>query len=319
MSTYQAKSPIVLAIFNRPETSDICFQAIRKVQPRTLYISADGPRKNRPDDIERCRRAREIVNRVDWPCDLKTMFHEENQGCRIGTIGAIEWMLDNEEYGIVFDDDCVADPSFFQFCDELLEKYKDDERVMHICGTNFQKKNPIFNNKESYYFSKISQNWGWATWKRSWMKYYKPHMEGWPEFRKSSSFKNWISNQLFRDYWTYVFDRRARKEIDDWDIAWTYSCMTRNGLCIVPTKNLVTNIGSEPGGTHTFKPNLNTHTPIDSMDFPLIHPKIEVDEEADDYTHRTIYGVNTNFERKILSFFKNNFPILYKNVKLLMK
>jgi len=310
-------TPIVFIIFNRENTAFKVFEKIRKIKPSKLFIVADGPRTL--DERTLTDKTRALTENIDWKCEVYRDYSEKNLGCKERVASGINWAFEKVDRAIILEDDCVPNQSFFQFCEELLEKYKNEDRVMHICGTNFHQKNPSFDIKESYYFSKISQNWGWATWKRSWMKYYKPHMEGWPEFRKSSSFKNWISNQLFRDYWTYVFDRRARKEIDDWDIAWTYSCMTRNGLCIVPTKNLVTNIGSEPGGTHTFKPNLNTHTPIDSMDFPLIHPKIEVDEEADDYTHRTIYGVNTNFERKILSFFKNNFPILYKNVKLLMK
>jgi hypothetical protein len=320
MTDKQLTTPVLLVIFNRPETSDLCFEAIRKVKPKKLYIAADGPRENRPDDTERCKKAREIAKRVDWPCELKTLFREKNLGCRLGTTGGINWMLQNEEYGIIFDDDCIADPTFFYFCEELLEKYKNDERVMHICGTNFQQKNQKFNIKESYYFSKISQNWGWATWKRAWIKYYEPQMESWPQTKNNEKFNQWLGNGMFKDYWFHVFDRRFRGEITDWDIPWTFSCMKHRGLCIVPKHNLVTNIGSGQRGTHGVKSDRLANTPSIKIPLPLIHPQIFMPNlEADSYIQTHMYDINTNMKRKILFFLKSRLPYIFYKIKLLTK
>jgi hypothetical protein len=315
----QLNTPVLLVIFNRPETSDVAFDAIRKVKPKKLYIAADGPRKDRPDDVERCAKARDISNRVDWPCELKTLYREENLGCRAGTTGGINWMLEQEEYGIIFDDDCIANESFFYFCEELLEKYKDNEKIMHICGTNFHQQNPSFNINESYYFSKISQNWGWATWRRAWNKY-EPEIKSWPQYKGTEKFKKWIKNPLVQDYWSYVFDRRFNQELTDWDIPWTYSCMKNEGLCIVPKYNLVTNIGSGSVGTHGEKSDRMAHMPTKEIEFPLMHPETyNTNENADNYTSQYIYSIKMNPKRKTLLFLKTHFPILYKNVKLLVK
>lgn len=320
MNQSQLKTPVLLVIFNRPETSDVCFEAIRKVKPEKLYIAADGPRKDRPGEAEKCAKAREIINRVDWPCELKTLLRDENLGCKLGTTGGINWMFGQEEYGIIFDDDCVADPSFFYFCEELLEKYKDDERIMHICGTNFQQKNPNFNIKESYYLSKISQNWGWATWRRAWATYYLPEMENWPEYKNSKEFKKWINNKIFRTHWSDLFDQRYYQKITDWDISWTYSCMSRRGLCIVPKTNLITNIGSGIAGTHGIKSDRLAHFPTTKINFPLIHPSVfNINENADTYTQKYVHGIKTGIYREILLFFKTHFPSFFQKVKLLLK
>lgn len=320
MDNSQLDAPVLLVIFNRPETSDLCFEAIRKVRPKKLYIAADGPRENRSDDVERCKKAREIIYKVDWPCEVKTLLRDRNLGCRAATVGGINWMLENEEGGIIFDDDCIADPTFFYFCQELLEKYKDDERIMHICGTNFQQENSKFNIKESYYFSKISQNWGWATWKRSWCKFYEPQMETWPKTKKDTLFKKWLGNGMFGDYWMYVFERRYNQEITDWDISWTYSCMKHRGLCIVPKYNLVTNIGSGNMGTHGIKSDRLANTPAKKMPFPLIHPQIfKPNTEADAYIQTHVYAINTNVRRKLLFLLKSRFPFLFQKIKLLVK
>src|SRR6478736_1770065 len=164
------ETPILFIVFNRPDTTRVVFEAIRKVKPKKLYIAADGIRSKVKSDEENCAKVRAIVNDVDWECDVKTLFHEENLNCGKAPSTAISWLFENEEEGIILEDDCLPSTSFFLFCEELLERYRYDSRVMHIGGNNFlngwQK-----DNDYSYYFSRSGHIWGWATWRRAWNKF----------------------------------------------------------------------------------------------------------------------------------------------------
>jgi hypothetical protein len=258
MNTKPLKTPILLMIFNRPETSDVTFELIRKMRPEKLFICADGPRADRPADIERCAKAREIVNKVDWPCELKTLFQEKNLGCGIGSVTGIDWMFTQVEDGIIMDDDCLPDPSFFYYCQELLEYYRDNPKVMHISGNNFQDGKKRGN--ASYYFSHYTHNWGWATWRRAW-KY------------------NDVN----------IVPPDVRRHI--WDKQWLLAVKKQNGLAILPNENLVSNIGFGGEATHTSSEdseffNMRAH----QMKFPLVHPKkITRNKLADLYTYRHLF------------------------------
>ncbi len=235
----QFDTPILLMIFNRPDTSDASFEVIGRMQPKQLFICADGPRAERPDDAAKCAKAREIVNRVDWPCEVKTLFQEKNLGCGVGSVTGIDWMFEHVDRGIIMDDDCIPDPSFFYFCQELLEYYKDNEKIMHISGNNFQKGKK--RGSASYYFSRYTHNWGWATWRRAW---------------KYNDFEM-ISPEL-------------RKHI--WDKQWINSVEKQGGLAILPNVNLVSNIGSGADATHTAEITEYSHMKAERMQFPLVHP-----------------------------------------------
>jgi hypothetical protein len=162
-------TPILFLIFNRPDTTDKVFEKIREIQPRQLFISADGPRPDRKDEREKCEEARKVIQKIDWKCELKTNFSEKNLGCRVGVSSGIDWFFSQVSKGIILEDDCLPDASFFNFCKVLLEYYRNDERIMHIGGINVQ--DGRMRGTASYYFSKISHIWGWATWKRAWEKY----------------------------------------------------------------------------------------------------------------------------------------------------
>ena len=165
---YQTKSAVLFVVFNRPDTTKRVFEAIRLAKPKRLYITTDGPRPNMPDDVQLCKQTREIVSVVDWDCEVKTLFREENAGCKNGVSAAINWFFDHEEEGIILEDDCLPANSFFKFCDTLLEKYRYDTRVRHITGCNLQ-----FGKKwgdASYYFSNLTNGWGWASWRRAWRR-----------------------------------------------------------------------------------------------------------------------------------------------------
>lgn len=165
------KTPVLFIIFNRPDATRQAFEAIREAKPPRLYIAADGPRKGKEGESEKCQEARTIALKADWPCVVKTLFQEDNLGCKYGVSCAIDWFFKNEEAGIILEDDCVASQDFFRFCEEMLEKYKSHDKVMQIAGSNFQ-----FGKKRgngSYYFSQALSVWGWATWRSAWMKYDK--------------------------------------------------------------------------------------------------------------------------------------------------
>ena len=157
-------TPILFIIFNRPDTAKKVFKKIQKIEPKQLFIAADGPRKNKPEDVELCKQTREILNGINWDCELITLLREENVGCKKGPADAISWFFEHVEEGIILEDDCLPSDSFFPFCEELLEKYRYDTRIMHIGGSI---QLPDYENPDSYYFSRLSHVWGWATWKRA--------------------------------------------------------------------------------------------------------------------------------------------------------
>ena len=255
------KTPVLFIIFNRPDTTPRVLDAIRLVAPKHLFVAADGPRENRPDE-EKCKATRDIIRHVDWDCEVKTLFQEKNLGCGPGPSTAINWFFQNVEQGIILEDDCLPHPDFFRFCEELLDYYRDNERIMEITGDNFQ-----FGRKRgnaSYYFSKYTHNWGWATWRRAWRHY---------------------------DYG--LIDADLAKHV--WDIQWMKSVAKNNGLTIVPNVNLVSNIGFDPEATHTAHAARYASLPTGSLTFPLVHPKIIAPNKAADRhdLHYRFWGATT--------------------------
>ena len=181
------ETAILILLFNRPETTIRVFDKISQIKPQRLYIASDGPRKNIDGEKEKVKKVREIATRVDWPCEVKTLFRNENLGCKKGVSSAITWFFEQEEQGIILEDDCVPNLDFFTFCESLLDRYAEDERVSVITGNNFQ--NNKWRGDASYYFSKYNHCWGWASWRRSW-KDYQGDIKFWPKWKKS---KEWLS------------------------------------------------------------------------------------------------------------------------------
>jgi hypothetical protein len=264
------KQPVLLIIFNRPATTQRVFQEIQKAKPPKLFISADGPRSGNQEDIKNCQGAREITKQIDWDCELYTNFREENYGCMMGPCAAITWFFDNVEEGIIFEDDCLPHPTFFQFCEELLARYRDDERVMTISGDNF-----LFGKKSaeySYYFSRYPHIWGWATWRRAW-KHFDVKISLWPEIKNGNWLNDLFHNRKLAKTLTTLFDKVHKGEIVTvWDYQWTFASLVQRGLTVIPNVNLVSNIGFLPEGTHTKKTCRLADMPTEPMLFPLSHP-----------------------------------------------
>ena len=284
-------SAVLFLIFNRPDTTKKVFDVIGTARPPRLYVAADGPRTDRICEPDLCQQARSIATNVDWPCEVKTLFREENLGCRRAVSGALDWFFENEEEGIVLEDDCVPHPTWFRFAEELLEKYRHDERIMCISAAHFPGQGHMM--EFSYFFSRYNLCWGWASWRRSWA-YYDHNMVLWPELRSSE----WLldvgmGSRCFKDYWTQIFDRAYKNEIDTWDYQWTFSCWAQNGLSILPSCNLVRNIGFGEEATHTKGANPSMDLPLEEMVFPLIHPKTVIrDSQADKWTDKNVFGIS---------------------------
>ena len=314
--------PIIFLIFKRPEETKLVWEQIRKAQPKKLFIVADGARND--EEKKMVEAARAVVENIDWSCEVMRDYSETNLGCRKRVASGITWafnQLQNDTDGaVILEDDCLPDQSFFSYCDEMLEKYKNTPEILHIGGTNFQDKNDKFLlslGKDSYYFSHIAQIWGWATWKRAW-KLYDTGMITWEEMKGSKALRAVFPNRLSYDYWELMFDRLARNETDTWDIAWTYTCFKEQGLAIMPKVNLISNIGSTTGATH--KASAFSHLPTVPLLFPLAHPqKIAANKEADIFTYKKVFGINNSFTNSSRAFVKAYLPFLFKHVKSLVK
>lgn len=276
-------TPVLFIIFNRPETTQLVFDAIRKVKPPRLYVAADGPRPNVPTDKVRCEAARKIVDQIDWPCELKTLFRENNLNCGKGPASAMTWFFEHEKEGIILEDDCLPSKSFFWFCQELLERYRDDTRVMHIGGNNFLD-NWKSNNDYSYYFSRSGFIWGWATWRRAW-NLFDYDIKLYEKLKADGYFDNFFLNGLEKFYRLRKFDKTVerRGHVDWWDYQWDFSRYINSGLCIVPQKNLVKNLGFGAGATHTTnEKSRSAGMEAFEMEFPLKHqPHVLRDIETD--------------------------------------
>ena len=282
------KKPVLFLIFNRPETTFRVFEAIRAYQPEDLFIAADGPRPHVSTDAARCAEVRTVAEKVDWRCRVHTLFREKNLGCKYAPSGAITWFFDQIEEGIILEDDCLPSPDFFRFCEEMLERYRDNEKVMHIGGTNFQ--DGIMRGDGSYYFSVFTNIWGWASWRRAW-RYFLPEMDDFPVYFNSGAIRKRFQGHPYMQWRFLRLFRKCYEHslyfIDVWDYPWTYALFKKDALGIVPNYNLVSNIGESE--THVIDSFL-CNCELQSLPEQLIDPKsVQEDKTADFYSFKKIY------------------------------
>jgi len=241
-------TPILFIIFNRLDTAKMVFETIREMQPKQLFIAADGPRKNVSGEYERCEEVRAyVMSRIDWNCEVKTLFRDENLGCGRAVSGAITWFFEQVEQGIILEDDCLPSLSFFSYCEKLLARYKDDERVWCVSGWNPL---TVVKSAYSYYFARIPHCWGWASWKRAWIRY-SFDITDFESFVSGRQIKNIFKRKCSQQYFINIFEKMTRHEIDTWDYQWTYTVMSHNGFAVIPCHNMIRNIGFGAGATHT--------------------------------------------------------------------
>lgn len=270
--------PILLCIFNRPELTARTFESIARLKPKSLLIAGDGPRQDCPDDFEQVHRTRKIVQSIDWDCNFQACFRNENLGCRKQMARAINWGFEQSERLIVLEDDCLPDPSFFSFCEDLLERYADHPEVMTIGGINHLN----LSGQADYRFSKFPFIWGWASWRRAWEKY-DLEMKKWRSLEVQDEVLNrFTETSEERTYWSNIFDAQSRGQINTWDYSWTFASWLNRGLSIVPRKNLVTNIGFGECATHTLDSQSQLANCASTPLQLLRHPEtIEQDKEWD--------------------------------------
>jgi len=295
-----ASPPVALLIFNRPDTTAEVFAAIRRRQPERLLVVADGPRADRPGEKERCNEARRIALAVDWPCQVETCFAERNMGCRLRITSGIDWVFSRSPVAIILEDDCLPHVDFFPYCEQLLERYADDQRVGLVSGTNFQgRRHPV---DASYYYSRYIHIWGWASWARAW-RHYDLGMKAWPELRSNGWLKRNVEDPAEAEHWQDAFDRVYHGKLDTWDFQWVFACWLNGMVGIQPAVNLISNIGFRADATHTTTTQSDLAAiPGEGLGLPLHHPDISaVDQAADAVVRRRFFlpPLRTRLRRRL--------------------
>ncbi|MDD5261031.1 MAG: hypothetical protein PHD76_04200 [Methylacidiphilales bacterium] len=279
--------PVAFIIFNRPDLTRRVFQRIREARPEILLVIADGPRDGKPGDMDKCRESRAIIEEVDWPCRVLKRYSDINLGVKYGPSGAINWVFEQVEEAIILEDDCLPSSSFFGYCRDLLAYYRDEPKVMHIGGSNFQ--NGISRSTGSYYFSKYAHVWGWATWRRAW-RHYDIEMKSWPDLRERGYLKKICPNPAESEFWTRILDGLHAGRDCTWDGQWQYACWSHKGIAAIPDKNLITNLGFRADGSHTRAESLLANLETGQIPALCHPPNLTVDCEADEYTFHTHWG-----------------------------
>lgn len=295
------ETPVALFVFNRPQTTRRVFEAIAQIRPARLLLIADGPRPDKTGEAEACQQVREIVSCVDWPCEVSTNFADSNLGCQERIISGLDWVFSLVEEAILLEDDCLPDLSFFPFCQELLERYRGDDRVASITGTNLVER--YLNTEASYYFSQLGGIWGWATWRSEWQRFDR-HLEDWPRLKDEKILSETFNHPKAVAYWTDIFDEvHGKKWPTTWDYQWLYTRLKNNSLSIIPHVNLVTNIGFGPGATHTSEADKRLSPPAKALDFPLKHPSSFVPLRSMDRHFQDLY--RTPFPQRVSRSLRN--------------
>jgi hypothetical protein len=277
-------------IFNRPAATAAVVRAIAKLEPKFLYIAADGARSHIEQDTENCRLAKQIIEtEIKWNCEVKKLYRLQNLGCKKAVSSAITWFFQHVESGIILEDDTVPNSSFFSYAANALNKYDRHLSVMHVSGTNFRAARS--RNLSKPFFSKYPQVWGWATWKRAWENY-DVSMADWPAFNNSKQFKNWCLHKTEREYWTKIFDSVYNGNIDTWDYQWVYTMIKNNGLSLVPAKNMVTNIGFNADATHTkiYDANFANLPAYEYNSLKDKSPQLSANKKADEWVFNNVYN-----------------------------
>jgi hypothetical protein len=279
--------PILFICFNRPTTTKKVFDVIRTIRPNSLYISIDGPREENRGEILAVNEVEKIFTNIDWPCNLKILKQDKNLGGKEGPLAAIDWLFENEAFGIILEDDCLPNRDFFYFCKVMLHKYKENERIYTITGDNFQ--DGVERGRNYYYFSKFNHVWGWATWRRAW-QFNDPKIKFWPKWSQSLEWVNFTPDMVERKYWNNIFDRVYAGDIDTWDYPWMASVWERGGLTVTPNTNLVSNIGFSKDATRTRSSGSKyANMKVGSIELQECSPLVVRDIDADKYVFNNLF------------------------------
>ncbi len=284
-------------IFNRPDTTAKVFAAISAAKPRRLFVIADGPRN--PEEQITCEATRSVTAVITWECDVRRLYSQENLGCRRRISSGLDWIFEQTESAIILEDDCLPHPSFFQYAATLLVRYANNHQVTSICGSLLS---PLGPSDSSYFFSRYCFIWGWATWARAWHHYSKD-LDDWPDLRSTDWLLHRVNSRRELVYWKKYFDLVHSRAIDTWDYQWVYSQWKIDGLSIVPSHNLVENIGFDERATHTKSPNALANRPSTALPFPLCHPPlVSVETEREKRLFEQIVSPRRPFWKRLVGF-----------------
>lgn len=299
------KVPILINAFNRPETTHRVFEVVKRYRPEKLFLALDGPRKHKSEDVNNIKEIIDIFSGVNWECDVFKLFREENLGCPLAIPDAIDWFFRYIKSGVILEDDCLPDISFFNFCEELLVRYESEDSVMMISGNNFMPEKSFSN--DSYFFSKYGFIWGWATWKRAWSKF-DASMSTYPHYINSRKFKKRYPGFLDSYYWKTGFNNKYRNYSNAWAMKWNYAMAYNDGLSVIPSKNLVKNIGFGPDATMTKSINSKMILEVSSMEFPLVNPeKIQQNVNYDKQVFRRNFLSQVNLKSLLTNYRNSHF------------
>lgn len=323
------KTPVLLLIFNRPDLTKKVFNRIAEAKPEKLFLVADGPREGNKEDEKACAEVKKVVEKITWECEVYRNYSEKNLGCGIRVASGISWVFEHVDRAIILEDDCLPDPSFFPYCEELLERYKDDRRIMTISGRNLYKNYP--GADYSYYFSMYPGTWGWATWRRAWENY-DYHVSLWDQLRETDFPLGITKYEDMAKYLRHHFEKSYRgdppediKTSDNtytWDYQWVFNCWVQHGLSIIPESNLISNIGFGKNATHTKnKDHEFASLPVTQIEFPLKHPPHKlVNRQADDHHFKKISAKLNNIQKKRPNYIlkvKNKLIHIMRDLKIL--
>ena len=284
-----SQDPLLLIAFNRPDQLKMVIDRLRRTQPSQIYVAVDGPRSDKPNDGALVQHSRDLVQEIDWPAEIHTLFQERNLGCGLGVSTAISWFFENEERGIILEDDVLPQDSFFPFCSELLDRYEDDDRVLAISGCNFVPPEHQESPHLPYRFSRVPHIWGWATWRRSW-QLHSLDMRDWQHRMPSRELWTASGKSLHGFvFWKSIFDLMASQKVDTWDMQLVFEGMVRKMWTATSNVNLVDNIGFGGMATHTQdRPDYLRSS--EEISLPLSQVPVEVDERADEWSRRVVFG-----------------------------
>jgi hypothetical protein len=302
-------TPVIFLVFNRPELTARVFARIRDARPAKLFVVCDGPRAHVAGEAEKVNAVRDLIVRgIDWPCEVQRNFSETNMGCRARVSSGLNWAFSKTDEAIILEDDCLPDPTFFPFCEELLVRYRDDSRVLHIGANNFNANRGSLS--ASYHFSRYGHIWGWATWRRAW-QLYEWDIRSWKEPAVRERLLARFDLPDERGYWGSIFDRVAAdpEKQSTWDFQWTYTCWKHEGLAIYPNTHLVQNIGQGVGATHTQVENPVFSQPAAPLSFPLKHPaEFKRDAYSDRLTFRNVFMPERPLWQRVMNRLKRRGP-----------
>ena len=263
-------SPVLLITYKRIDTTKKVLEAIRKARPKKLYFASNAARPDIPEEVHKVEAVRSLIKTIDWPCEIHTLFRNNHLSAKYSVSSAIDWFFEQEEEGIILEDDCLPHASFFQFCDELLVHYRNDQRIGMISGDNLQFGFKL--NDDSYYFSNFNHIWGWASWRSRWQSDYDVEMQFWPMIRDEGRIKDWYGSNVIQEVFSDIFQKVYEGKIDTWDYQWNFCSRLSGRIAIMPNVNLISNIGFGPEATHTTENTVMANIGLEQMDFPLKHP-----------------------------------------------